>query len=401
MNLNGSEIGTRHNPNGTRRGIIGGSGTDVIDTMVAEIQNVPGDDCCVLLLGYKEQDVNPGFAIEDAFMFKDFTEPQLQEIFERKLNDQDLSATEKAKQVALGLLSQRKNCPNFGNGGEVENMLTFAKDRYLKRQASQPSNLSQDIVLEPEDFDPYWDRDRHAAANLAQLFEDVVGCKAVIQKLGEYQSIAQGMKASGLDMRKQIPTSFIFKGPPGTGKTTIARKFGQVHYDMCFLASTELVECSASDLGQTVLFVDEAYRLSQGHFAQEAIDEVVGLMTNEKFMGKMLLGTNPGLSSRFSEDFILPNMSSTRCLELLDKELRGSKVVDQGLLDPSSSLYEEMLRIIADMVNLENWGNARDVKSVAKRLARSAFISAGKAPLHRFMLMKRRRSWSHRDATSF
>ncbi|KAG2359775.1 P-loop containing nucleoside triphosphate hydrolase protein [Suillus spraguei] len=396
--------------------------TGVIDTMVAEIQNVPGDDRCVLLLGYKEQmedmfkDVNPGFArrfaIEDAFMFEDFTEPQLQEIFERKLSDQDLSATKKAKQIALGLLSRRKNRPNFGNGGEVENMLTFAKDRYLKRQASQPSHLSQDIVFEPEDFDSNWDRDQHAAANLAELFEDMVGCEAVIQKLGDYQNMAQGMKASGLDMRKQIPTSFIFKGPPGTGKTTIARKVGQVYYDMGFLASTELVECSASDLvgeyvGQTgpktkklfekaigkVLFVDEAYRLSQGHFAQEAIDEVVGLMTNEKFMGKMviilagyekemnqLLGTNPGLSSRFSEDFILPNISSTRCLELLDKELCRSKVVVQGLSDPSSSLYKEMLSIITDMAGLENWGNARDVKSIAKRLARPAFISAGKAP---------------------
>jgi hypothetical protein len=29
--------------------------TAVIDTMVAEIQNVPGDDRCVLLLGYKDQ----------------------------------------------------------------------------------------------------------------------------------------------------------------------------------------------------------------------------------------------------------------------------------------------------------------------------------------------------------
>ncbi|KAG0697526.1 P-loop containing nucleoside triphosphate hydrolase protein [Suillus ampliporus] len=396
--------------------------TGVIDTMVAEIQNVPGDDRCVLLLGYKEQmedmfkDVNPGFArrfaIEDPFMFEDFTEPQLQEIFERKLKDQDLSSTAKAKQVAMSLLSRRKNRPNFGNGGEVENMLTFAKDRYLKRQASKPSHLSLDIVFEPEDFDPNWNRDQHAAANLAQLFEDMVGCEPVVQKLGDYQNMARGMKASGLDMRKQIPTSFIFKGPPGTGKTTIARKFGQVYYDMGFLASTELVECSASDLvgeyvGQTgpktkklfekaigkVLFVDEAYRLSQGHFAQEAIDEVVGLMTNEKFMGKMviilagyekemnqLLGANPGLASRFSEDFILPNMSSSRCLELLDKELVGSKVVVQGLSDLSSSLYQEMLSIIADMASLDNWGNARDVKSIAKKLARPAFISAGKVP---------------------
>ena len=29
--------------------------TAVIDTLVAEIQNVPGDDRCVLLLGYEEE----------------------------------------------------------------------------------------------------------------------------------------------------------------------------------------------------------------------------------------------------------------------------------------------------------------------------------------------------------
>jgi SpoVK/Ycf46/Vps4 family AAA+-type ATPase len=34
----------------------------------------------------------------------------------------------------------------------------------------------------------------------------------------------------------------------GTGKTTIARKMGQIYYDMGFLASAEVVECSASDL---------------------------------------------------------------------------------------------------------------------------------------------------------
>lgn len=76
---------------------------------------------------------------------------------------------------------------------------------------------------------------------------------------------------------------------------------GQVYYDMGFLSSVEVVECSASDLvgqyvGQTgpktkklfekalgrVLFIDEAYRLSQGQFAQEAIDELVGILTQEK-----------------------------------------------------------------------------------------------------------------------
>src|SRR5580698_6081405 len=104
---------------------------------------------------------------------------------------------------------------------------------------------------------------------------------------------------------------------------------GRVFYDMGILSSDEVVECSASDLvgqyvGQTgpktkklfekglgkVLFVDEAYRLSEGHFAKEAVDELVGILTDETFKSKLvvilagydqemnkLLAVNPGLSS--------------------------------------------------------------------------------------------------------
>ncbi|KIJ16089.1 hypothetical protein PAXINDRAFT_132700, partial [Paxillus involutus ATCC 200175] len=189
--------------------------TTVIDTIVAEIQSVPGEDRCVLLLGYKEQmedmfqNVNPGlarrFAIENAFTFEDFTESQLMEIFDYKLKKQDLDATDDAKQVARDLLSRMKDRPNFGNAGEVENLLGLSKDRYQKRMSSVPAHLRSDVVFEPQDIDPDFNRSQNASANLAKMFEDVVGCGDVIQKLDKYQKIARTMKAQGLDMRKQIP----------------------------------------------------------------------------------------------------------------------------------------------------------------------------------------------------
>ncbi|KAF9238218.1 P-loop containing nucleoside triphosphate hydrolase protein [Melanogaster broomeanus] len=378
--------------------------TTVIDTIVAEIQSVPGEDRCVLLLGYKEQmeemfqNVNPGlarrFAIENAFNFEDFTESQLMQIFDFKLKKQDPC--------------RMKDRPNFGNAGEVENLLGLAKDRYQKRMASVPPQQRSDVVFEPSDIDPDFNRSQNASANLTKMFEDVVGCDDVIQKLDRYQKIARTMKAQGLDIRTQIPSNFVFKGPPGTGKTTTARKLGQVYYDMGFLASRDVIECSATDLvgqyvGQTgpktrklfekalgkVLFVDEAYRLGQGHFAQEAMDEIVDLMTKEKFKDKLviilagydydmnkLLGVNPGLASRFAEEIHFKNMTPEQCLTLLDKDLRKSNIVVTEMADTSSSQYQEMRTIVSRMSVLSSWGNARDMKTMGKRMFQQAFANA-------------------------
>ena len=123
----------------------------VIDTIVAEVQSVPGEDRCVLLLGYENeirtmfQNVNPGlsrrsvffvnprnrhsmakeltenarFAIESAFLFEDFDNDELLEILEMKMRHQDLDATPEAKSVAIEVLSRARIRPNFGNAGEV------------------------------------------------------------------------------------------------------------------------------------------------------------------------------------------------------------------------------------------------------------------------------------------
>jgi len=166
------------------------------------------------------KNVNAGlsrrFAIEDAFHFENFSDEELLEILNLKLKIQDLGATDAAKSVAIEVLSRSRNRPNFGNAGEVENLLTQAKGRYQTRQALLPFyDQSLDIIFEPQDFDLNFDRDANASDNLSKLFEDVVGCEPIIQKLGEFQQIARAMKARNIDMRDQIPTNFIFKGPPG------------------------------------------------------------------------------------------------------------------------------------------------------------------------------------------
>ena len=181
---------------------------------------------------------------------------------------------------------------------------------------------------------------------------------------------------------------------------------------MGFLSSADVIECSASDLvgkyiGHTgpktkavfekalgkILFVDEAYRLSEGQFAKEAMDEIVGLMTQERFMNKLiiilagyehemnsLLSVNPGLSSRFAEEIMFQNMTPEQCLTLLDKDLSKSGITIAELKDTSSTESAEMKSIIERMSRLSSWGNARDMKTIGKRMVQRAFSNAANNP---------------------
>ncbi len=192
---------------------------------------------------------------------------------------------------------------------------------------------------------------------------------------------------------------------PGVGKTTVARKMGAVYYDMGILSSKEVVECSVSDLvgqyvGHTgpktkkqferalgrVLFIDEAYRLGEGQFAKEAMDELVGILTHEKFRGKLivilagydqemndLLQVNTGLTSRFPEEIVFPNIAPAKCLEILDSRLRKESVVLPALSDYSHPANVYMIKLIEELSVVPSWGNARDMETLAQRLCGVAF----------------------------
>lgn len=182
---------------------------------------------------------------------------------------------------------------------------------------------------------------------------------------------------------------------------------GQVFFDMGFLSSTDVVECSTSDLvgqyvGQTgpktkkllekargrVLFIDEAYRLGEGHFAKEAVDELVSTLTLEQYKGRIivilagydkeindLLAVNPGLSSRFTEEIIFTNMTPKQCIELLNMELAKKRVVADTLKDAGSVYYQRMIELLDSLSHLPSWGNARDIIELARRMVTMVFTT--------------------------
>ncbi|OKL58227.1 hypothetical protein UA08_06552 [Talaromyces atroroseus] len=391
----------------------------VVDTIVAEVQSTPGEDRCVLLLGYKDQmqkmfqNVNPGlsrrFPIDHAFQFEDFTEDELDKILTLKLKQQGFGITEQGRRVVLEMLERARNRPHFGNAGEVDILLNSAKMRYQKRLSSSGNPIdASNSVLDAEDFDEDHDRAERADTNIAMLFEGVVGCEEIIAKLEGNIQMVKKLKQVKMNPREQVPFNFLFRGPPGTGKTSTARKMGKVYYDMGLLASAEVIEASATDLvgqyvGQTgpktqslletalgkVLFIDEAYRLADGVFAKEAMDELVDCITKPQFAQRLiiilagydseinqLMSTNPGLTSRFPESIQFKPFCPTDCFELLhnlllkrkkDLKNKGQADLDLAVFECPSHDFKESLSSSFDRLSkVEGWANARDVGSLAK-----------------------------------
>ncbi|OTA58433.1 P-loop containing nucleoside triphosphate hydrolase protein [Hypoxylon sp. EC38] len=392
--------------------------TAVVDTIVAEVQSTALEDRCVLLLGYKEQmedmfqKVNPGltrrFPMSSGFTFEDYDDGELRQILELKLKQQGFKAGEATKKVVLEVLRRARNRPNFGNAGEVDIILDQAKERQQRRLSEFPGTKNVDLLV-PEDIDPEFDRSEHAATNIRMLFKDVVGCEEIVEQLEGYQQVVQNMKSMDMDPCSQIPFGFLFRGPPGTGKTTTARRMGKIYYDMGFLAEATVVECSATDLigqfvGHTgpkvqkkfdealgrVLFVDEAYRLAEGHFAKEAMDEIVDCLTKERYQNKLvvilagydndinrLMNQNPGLTSRFPETILFHNLPPRHCRDLLLQCLQKKKL-DTKDLEASPTLDSKLLSLFGTLAQTPSWGNARDVQTLAKAVF--SHIMKSKAP---------------------
>ncbi|WP_051837444.1 AAA family ATPase [Streptomyces sp. NRRL WC-3742] len=186
--------------------------------------------------------------------------------------------------------------------------------------------------------------ERELDAALAEL-ELMVGLEPVKRQV---RALSAQLRMSRLRAEQGLPVQppkrhFVFSGPSGTGKTTVARILGRVFHALGLLSGDHLVEAQRADLvgeflGQTavkanelidsaldgVLFIDEAYSLSNSGYtkgdaygdealqvllkrAEDNRDRLVVILAGYPEGMNRLLATNPGLNSRFTTRVDFPS----------------------------------------------------------------------------------------------
>ncbi|EMT73145.1 ESX-1 secretion system protein EccA1 [Fusarium odoratissimum] len=352
---------------------------------------------------------NPGlarrFPLDTAFVFENFSEDTLGKVLDLKLAKEKLVATDKAREVAMEVLKRASVRPNFGNGGEVDNILSKAISARFRRIAKEKKPQDEDldqVPLEPQDFDANYDRLSQAVTNTRALFDEFVGFEEIISKFESYQYMVQGMRLRNVDPRPYVPFTYVFKGPPGTGKTSTARKLGQIFYDMGLLAAPDVVDVSASQLvgeycGQTgpktrrllesalgkVLFIDEAYRLNgaRGSFAEEAVSELVDAVTKPQFARKLiivlagyeedmdrLLRSNQGIKSRFATEFTFRPLRTEQCIEQLRQVVGKVGITIQATPEMDTTTRTSLFSLLQRLSNDKGWASGRSIETLGERL---------------------------------
>ena len=225
--------------------------------------------------------------------------------------------------------------------------------------------------------------------------EEMVGLESVkeeVNKLISALEVERLRREQGLVIAP-ISRHMVFSGPPGVGKTEVARALGEIYRSLTVLRKGHLVETDRSGLvagyiGQTapktldkcrealdgILFIDEAYSLARpgNDFGQEAIDTLLKFMEDNRdrivvivagYPNEMqrFINSNPGLSSRFTKTIEFPPYGANELAAILRVMAKRQNFV---LPDNLESSLAPWLKV--GMRN-KSWGQAREMRTLLER----------------------------------
>ena len=384
-------------------------GREAVDTLVREIENHRGD-LVVILAGYTKEmgeflESNSGLQsrFPNRFEFPDYTADELARIAVAEAESRGLRIAPDAAGGLPGLFDGMvvAGRSDQGNGRLARNVIEAAMRRQSMRvEAGGITDRDGLTTLTATDLGTGAAARPAPARDALAMLDDIVGLDAVkefVRDLAAQVRMDARRRELGLPSGEARTLHMVFKGNPGTGKTTVARVIAQLFKELRILKGGQLVEVDRSGLvagyvGQTalktqqkirealggVLFVDEAYALvgdGQDSFGREALDTLVKGMEDHReslvvvlagYSGDMerLLEVNAGLRSRFPNvvefvDYTPDELMRIARLQLAAGELTATAAAEDRL--------RQLCTLAAGRADL---GNGRFVRNLIEEARR-------------------------------
>lgn len=274
------------------------------------------------------------------------------------------------------------------------------KHNFSNMSAKERKVLEQQRVIEAEkilDTTTLKKITHEGVKNPQEELDNLIGLDSVKNKMAELVAKMQFEKRKWKDdggkgkFISNEPMSMIFLGPPGTGKTTVARIMAGFLYQNGYIRKNQCVEVDGNFLkgayvGESakktsmlirksmggVLFIDEAYTLLTGSGGAEAIatlikemedhrDDIVFIFAGYEKEMKQFIDSNPGIASRIKHYLYFGNYSIRNFqeifLDLAHKD--GYKV--------SNEYLEAFVHLMQKEQTQANFGNARTVRNIYEK----------------------------------
>ena len=274
-------------------------------------------------------------------------------------------------------------------------MVTLIASSYARTGALQPAQSGGTVkmLLAPERTIP--DHPPNKAIEDLEAMVGLVPVKREVNGLIARLQVEQKRRAQGLPTAP-LSLHMVFTGPPGVGKTEVARALGDIYRSLRALRVGHLVEVQRADvvagfIGQTapkmlekcnealdgILFIDEAYTLagtpgSGGDFGREAIDALLKFMEDHRdrimvivagYPNEMrrFIDTNPGLAGRFTKTIDFPRYSADEMCEIL------RRMTERQHFTLPDGFQARIKPWITERSRADDWANAREMRTLLEK----------------------------------